>query len=273
MVAVPRISIVVPCYNQAQYLDECLQSVLDQSYQNWECIIVNDGSPDNTEEVAIRWIEKDVRFKYLNKENGGLSSARNFGIERAIGEWILPLDADDKIGDQYLQLASDDFEMCDIIYCEAEFFGTVNGKWFLPPYNFHQELLGNVIFCSAFFQKHAWAKCGGYDEKMKRGREDWEFWVRMISPSTIVKKLNYNGFYYRRKDNSMDVKVNSDKALSNELDSYVFNKNLQKYRTYFPYNIFSIRKNFEANIISDFYQNQVSKNIFSKFLFSLINRL
>ena len=106
----PLISVVVPCYNQAQYLDECLQSVLNQTYQDWECIIVNDGSPDNTEEIAKNWVEKDTRFIYLSKENGGLSSARNAGIEIAKGEWILPLDADDKIGERYLELAEKEFE-------------------------------------------------------------------------------------------------------------------------------------------------------------------
>lgn len=105
----PLISVIVPCYNQAQFLDECLQSVLEQTYQNWECIIVNDGSPDNTEEVALEWTKKDVRFIYLKKDNGGLSSARNAGIEKAKGEWILPLDCDDKIGNQYLELASAEF--------------------------------------------------------------------------------------------------------------------------------------------------------------------
>lgn len=89
------ISIIVPCYNQAQYLDECLQSVLDQTYQNWECIIINDGSPDNTEEVALRWIEKDTRFIYLKKENGGVASARNAGIHKAKGEFVQFLDGDD----------------------------------------------------------------------------------------------------------------------------------------------------------------------------------
>jgi glycosyltransferase involved in cell wall biosynthesis len=59
----PLISVIVPCYNQAQYLDECLQSVLDQTYQNWECIIVNDGSPDHTEEIAKKWVEKTSALK------------------------------------------------------------------------------------------------------------------------------------------------------------------------------------------------------------------
>ncbi len=93
----PLISVIVPCYNQAQYLDECLQSVLDQTYQDWECIIVNDGSPDNTEEVAKKWLAKDSRFKYFYKENGGLSSARNAGIKDSIGQFIFFLDFDYKI--------------------------------------------------------------------------------------------------------------------------------------------------------------------------------
>ena len=82
------VSIIVPCYNQAQYLPETLQSVLDQTYTNWECIIVNDGSPDATEAVAQEWCEKDHRFIYLKKENGGLSSARNAGLKIAKGDYI-----------------------------------------------------------------------------------------------------------------------------------------------------------------------------------------
>jgi glycosyltransferase involved in cell wall biosynthesis len=76
----PKISVIVPCYNQAIYLDECLQSVLDQTHENWECIIVNDGSTDHTEETAKKWTEKDARFIYIYKKNGGLSSARNAGL-------------------------------------------------------------------------------------------------------------------------------------------------------------------------------------------------
>ena len=97
----PVISIIVPCYNQAQYLPETLQSVLEQDYRHWECIIINDGSPDNTEEVALEWCSKDERFKYFKKENGGLSDARNYGIKHSVGKYILPLDSDDKISKDY----------------------------------------------------------------------------------------------------------------------------------------------------------------------------
>jgi glycosyltransferase involved in cell wall biosynthesis len=91
------ISVIVPCYNQAQYLDECLNSVFEQTYSHWECIIVNDGSSDNTNEIAEKWREKDSRYKYFKKNNGGLSSARNFGLKRANGDYIQFLDSDDII--------------------------------------------------------------------------------------------------------------------------------------------------------------------------------
>ncbi|MCQ9636425.1 glycosyltransferase [Chryseobacterium sp. WG23] len=93
----PLISVIVPCYNQAIYLDECLQSVLEQTYTNWQCIVVNDGSTDHTEETAKKWIEKDSRFLYVYKKNGGLSSARNAGLEKASGAYIQFLDSDDTI--------------------------------------------------------------------------------------------------------------------------------------------------------------------------------
>ena len=105
----PLISVIVPCYNQAQYLDECLQSVLDQTYTDWECIIVNDGSPDHTEEIAKKWVEKDTRFIYLFKENGGLSSARNAGIEIAKGEWIQFLDCDDILKKEKFEISTNFF--------------------------------------------------------------------------------------------------------------------------------------------------------------------
>ena len=104
------VSVVIPCYNQAEYLPETLDSLIAQNYKNWEGIIVNDGSPDNTEEIALAYLEKDQRFKYFSKENGGLSSARNYGVKHASGEFILPLDSDDIIKPEYLEKAIEAFE-------------------------------------------------------------------------------------------------------------------------------------------------------------------
>ena len=92
-----HISIIIPCYNQAHFLDQALQSVLNQTYLNWECLLINDGSTDETEIISNKWIKKDSRFKYFYKENGGLSSARNFGLDNAEGDCIVFLDSDDCI--------------------------------------------------------------------------------------------------------------------------------------------------------------------------------
>jgi glycosyltransferase involved in cell wall biosynthesis len=200
------ISIIVPCFNQAQYLDECLQSVFNQTYQHWECIIVNDGSPDNTFAVAQIWLEKDARFKYLEKQNGGLSSARNAGIESANGEFILPLDADDRIGTQYCELAMTEFKLdseLKIVYCRANKFGDEKGEWLLNPFSLEKICTKNMIFCSAFFKKNDWQIVGGYDVKMIYGWEDWEFWIAVLKNGGNVKRLNFVGFYYRIKLKSM----------------------------------------------------------------------
>lgn len=208
----PFISIIVPCYKQAQYLDECLQSVLDQTYHDWECIIVNDGSPDNTAEVAKKWVSKDGRFKYFYKENGGLSSTRNFGIQKAEGEWILPLDCDDYISNNYLDLAKSNFDNQNlkVIYCEAEKFGIVNEKWELEEFSLGKLAIKNLIFCSAFFRKEDWESVGGYDENLLHGLEDWDFWISLLKNNGEVLKLNAICFFYRIKNNSMLVELKNN---------------------------------------------------------------
>ncbi|MCV9931255.1 glycosyltransferase family 2 protein [Flavobacterium sp. LS1R47] len=212
-----KVSIIVPCYNQAQYLEEALQSVLCQTYDNWECIIVNDGSPDNTEEIIEKWCKKDGRFKNIYQKNGGLSSARNLGISVAIGEVILPLDADDKIGLNYVSLAIEAFEKnssLKVVYCKAEKFGEEIGEWKLPSFSLFNLSRNNLIFCSAFFKKEDWKSVGGYDISMKHGWEDWEFWIAILKNGGTVKRLEEVDFYYRIKKTSMLQSMNR----KNEID-------------------------------------------------------
>ena len=91
------ISIIVPIYNVEQYLNQCLQSVCSQSYDNLEIILVDDGSSDRSPELCDEWAEKDSRIHVIHKQNGGLSDARNTGISCAKGEYIAFVDSDDWI--------------------------------------------------------------------------------------------------------------------------------------------------------------------------------
>jgi glycosyltransferase involved in cell wall biosynthesis len=210
----PLVSIIVPCYNQAQYLSEALQSVFDQTYCNWECIIINDGSPDNTKEVAQEWVKKDARFIYLYKENGGLSSARNTGIAIAEGEFILPLDADDRIGKDYTLLAMKAFQEdtdLKLVYCKAEKFGEESGSWNLPYFSLFELARQNMIFCSAFYRKKEWERVGGYDVNMVFGLEDWDFWISILKNGGNVACLDEIGFYYRIKSESMVNNIFTEK--------------------------------------------------------------
>ncbi len=211
----PKISIIVPCYNQAQYLDVCLQSVFDQTFMQWECIIVNDGSPDNTEEIAQVWLDKDSRYKYLSKENGGLSSARNFGITHSQAEFILPLDADDYISKEYAAEAMQAFQedaTLKIVYCKALKFGSSNEAWILADFSLYNLSRKNMIFCSAFFRKKDWESVGGYDLNMIYGWEDWEFWIAILKNGGNVKCLETIGFYYRTKPESMLTQVKQEQG-------------------------------------------------------------
>lgn len=93
----PLISVIIPCYNVSRFIPAALNSVLNQTYQNIECIIVDDGSTDDTEKVVNEYVDADKRVKYYRKENGGVSTARNYGIEKASGDLIQFLDADDSL--------------------------------------------------------------------------------------------------------------------------------------------------------------------------------
>lgn len=226
----PKVSIIVPCYKQAHFLDEALQSVLEQTYTHWECIIVNDGSPDNTEAIAQNWLKKDSRFKYFYKENGGLSVARNFAISQAKGEFILPLDADDKIGISYIKLALEEFqnnEFLKVVYSKAKKFGNETGEWILPNFSLEKLVLSNMIFCSGIFRREDWVRVGGYDENLIFGLEDWEFWISILKNGGGVKKLDYFGFYYRIKNESMIKLIDGEKKISYK--KYILRKHAEFY--------------------------------------------
>ncbi|WP_419872069.1 glycosyltransferase [Candidatus Pristimantibacillus sp. PTI5] len=114
-----NVSVVLPMYNVEKYLLSCLDSILNQSFKNFEVILVNDGSPDKCGEIADEYAKKDTRIKVIHKKNGGISSARNAGIDASTGEYIVFIDSDDKISEEYLlQLYATALnDNCDAVVC------------------------------------------------------------------------------------------------------------------------------------------------------------
>lgn len=194
------VSIIIPCYNQAHFLAEAIESALSQTFTDIEVIVVNDGSPDNTSEVAKRY---NVRL--IEKENGGLSSTRNAGIKAAKGDYILPLDADDKLHPEFIAKTIEYMGYYHIISTWLQTFGNENRKWgsdVLEPKNQH-FIQKNHINCCSLMVKSAIIKAGLYDENMKIGYEDWELWQRMTKMGYNVKIVPEYLFFYRKHSVSM----------------------------------------------------------------------
>jgi glycosyltransferase involved in cell wall biosynthesis len=102
-----KISVIIPVYNTEKYLQECIDSVLSQTFTDFECILVDDGSPDNSGKICDEYAKKDKRIRVIHKENGGVSSARNAGLDIAQGEWIIFVDSDDWVDEKYLEFLYD----------------------------------------------------------------------------------------------------------------------------------------------------------------------
>lgn len=203
-------SVVIPCYNHAAFLKETVASVLASEYPAIEIIIVDDGSKDNSREVAEQLVASNSNIRYIYQQNGGPSIARNNGVRNAKGVFILPLDADDLISPDYIAKAVEVLEQrpdVTVVYCEAEKFGEKTGYWKLKPFSPGLLARDNMIFVSAVYRKTDWESVDGYSEDMIWGREDWEFWIKMLKNGGKVVKLSITGFYYRIRSNSRRKKM------------------------------------------------------------------
>ena len=244
------VSIIVPCYNQAQYLDEALQSILNQTYVNWECIIVNDGSPDNTEEIAKRWVEKDGRFMLINKNNEGVCISRNTAIEKAKGVYILPLDADDFISANYLEKCIEKIEnsTVKVVYGKAVFFGEQEGKLPSGYVNVGNLLKHNCIHSSGLYRKTDWKLNSGYDIKMTSGFEDWEFWINMLKNGGEALSIEECVLHYRIKPVSRSTEINSNLEKNYEMKAYIFQKHIELYGYISAYGLYKEKLKLENKL-------------------------
>ncbi len=232
------VSIIVPCYNHAQYLGEALDSVLAQSYPHWECIIVNDGSTDNTKETGEAYVNKDPRFALINIPNSGVSTAKNTGVAHASGTYIFPLDADNRMHPECISLCIQEFEKkpeASLVYTEAELFGEERGLWNLPPFDYKTMLKSNMIDNSAMFLKKDFDRVGGYRINMVHGLEDWDFFIALLygcKPEQVIK-IDKPLYSYRARSSGRRMTVASNGRQKDMLDLMVYN-NFSIYKEYFP---------------------------------------
>ena len=211
----PLVSIIVPCYNQACFLPETLESVIRQSYTEWECIIVNDGSKDNTEEVSLSYTKKDNRIKYIYQENKGLSAARN--------------------------------------YARAGLFGAMTGEWKLTDYSLENILGQNCIYCSALYRRTTYDAVGGYKTNMIYGFEDWDFWLSIIenNEKTKIHRIDEILFLYRVRKNSMARSMDTDKIYKMRKQIWCNHKSLYANNFYSPihsFEYYSVRNSLEYKL-------------------------
>jgi glycosyltransferase involved in cell wall biosynthesis len=167
------ITVIIPMYSYGCYLAEAIESVLAQTVKPDEIICVSDGAIDNSVEIA-----KKYPVKIIEKKNGGLASARNAGIREATSEYVMSFDSDDIMRpnciEEHMKLADKN----TIVTCGLMAFGSES--YTARPEVASYELLmkRNVIYSNSVFPKNLWEKVGGFDENMKLGLEDWEFWIR-----------------------------------------------------------------------------------------------
>jgi glycosyltransferase involved in cell wall biosynthesis/peptidoglycan/xylan/chitin deacetylase (PgdA/CDA1 family) len=202
----PAVSVIIPCFNLGATLDEAVDSVLNQTFQNFEIVIVNDGSTDSQTNSLLKNYRRP-KTKIITTENHGLAHARRTAIRNSTGKYILPLDADDKISSEYLSMAVQILESNDnaiIVYCDAEYFGDESGRMELPEFSLNTMLFRNLIFCAAFFRRADYEKTRGYGH-LPYAHEDWDLWLSLLElrPGGEVHKIPGTHFHYRKRADSM----------------------------------------------------------------------
>lgn len=261
------VSVVIPCYNSSKTICETLESVCNQTYSNIEIIIVNDGSSDDSENVINNYIatHSDVAIQYYKQKNLGPSITRNNGAKYATGHYLLFLDADDLIANEYLSKCVGVFNANNhikIVYANAVLFGVENTIWNLKTYSFPSFLIYNSIYISALVKREDFIAVGSFDEKLSF-TEDWDLWLSFVDNfgENIVHKIDEPLFYYRKHNDQSSLTDNKLKDNNEEIARlHIYNKHFQLYQKYNMdlKNLFlntELKNKFEKKYYSIWYKN------------------
>lgn len=213
------ISVIVPIYKVEQYLRRCIESILGQTYPDFELILVNDGSPDCCCAICEEYADKDKRIRFISKQNGGLSDARNAGLKVARGEYVSFVDSDDWIASTYLERLLECLQKTDSDICECEIMRTAEAVN-APENNFKmksyetQESL-RLLIQDCTFHQYVWNKLykreclNGIFFEVGKTNED-EFWTYQVfgNAKRITKISDVLYFYFQREDSIMGGEYN-----------------------------------------------------------------
>ena len=215
----PLISVIIPCFNYGQYVEAAIDSVLNQTFQNFEIIIIDGGSTDVATIKKLNMLTKDNTTIYYRQDRHLVGDNRNFGIEKAQGKYICCLDADDMIKSTYLEKAVFMAECYnyDIVYPSVQCFEGSHHIWTVNKVNFLSCTKGDNISTVALFKKDAWKKVKGYRDwglGEDHVPEDWDFWVRLLGHGCRAMRLIEPLMLYRV--HSSGLTANNKKSIANQ---------------------------------------------------------
>jgi glycosyltransferase involved in cell wall biosynthesis len=269
------VSVIIPCYNREQWLEKCIHSVLNQTYYNLEIIIIDDGSSDRTFQIVKSF--NDKRIKYFYKENGGHASARNFGINQSIGEWIAFLDSDDYWDKHKIktQLSYGDF---DAIYCNANIIdekgSIIKNNKSINFEKLHSDIKNNILLAniitgssSSIILKTSIIKRVGYFRNDLKIGEDWEYWARAIWLNIKIKYVTEKLTFIRTHLNSTQSNAKQTDFSNSKtkiLKSFLNYKGISSFNKSMIYKkLFEISySKYNAKKFLNFYIQSVSHNFF-----------
>jgi len=200
----PAVSVIVPAYNTEKYIADCLNSLLAQTFQNFEIICIDDGSTDNSLSLFNEYAQRDPRIKVISQKNQGVVAARNNAIAAARGEYILPLDSDDMIALNGIEVLYDFITRHDyaVVVPSITRFGELKeGKtyWDWPKPTRYNMYSSGVMPNTAIYPKKFWRKYGGYDHLFDKGTEDYDFWLNFFDDGQKIIRLPDRLYFYRLK--------------------------------------------------------------------------
>ncbi len=239
-VLTPKISVIIPCHNHGEFIREAIGSVLASAFEDYEIIIVNDGSTDPFTSAVFRELEHDFqdhrKVHILHQARSGLPEARNNGIRRSRGEYILPLDADNRVKPQFLSKASEILNNdpgVGVVYAFAELFGQREGIWEFSEFDPKRMLLYNLVEACSVYRRAVWEQ-HPYDSEMRIGYEDWDFWIAAMESGWAFHLIKEPLFVYQVREGSM-VSVCNIPENRRALIRNICNKHRKSYMEHLAY--------------------------------------